>query len=197
MVEKETNLHGMFSNSAREVFFLLIALSIGMHAQERITIQANARGTMTQSGQMVPIKIIIEDLSTAEDQKILVDAFNKSGNDGLVKALGKMKPKGRVSPERSVGNDVKYIREIPSDKGRRFRLVTDRNLAFAELRNSTRSVDYNVGAIEVTITPDEKSSFGTLLPACKLKLNKEKEVEIEAYQFPWDITNVIVHTDKK
>ncbi len=174
-----------------------VVLGLSLQAQERITIQANAKGTSTQMGKIVAVKIIIQGLSTPEDQKALIEGFNKSGNEGLVAALTKMQPKGRISPTRSTGNDVKYIRELPSDKGRRFRLVTDRNLSFGELRNSTRSSDYSVGAIEITITPDGKGSSGTMLPACKLKLNKERQIEIEAYQNPWELTNVIVNIDKE
>lgn len=193
-------MHGttrLFRNSTIRIFCLVAVLGLSLQAQERIIIQANARGTSTQMGKIVAVKIIIESFSTPEDQKTLLEAFTKSGNDGLVDALTKMKPKGRVSPTRSVGNDVKYIRELPSDKGRRFRLVTDRNLSFGELRNSTRSKDYSVGAIDLTITPDEKGSSGTMLPACKVKLNKEKQIEVEAYQNPWELTNIIVHIEKQ
>jgi hypothetical protein len=91
-----------------------------------------------------------------------------------------------------VGNDIKHIIELPSKNGRRFRLVTDRWLAFGELYNSTRSRDYSVGAIDLTLTPDGKGS-GTLMPACRLKLNKKtKQVEVEAFQFPWKLDNFIV-----
>jgi hypothetical protein len=86
--------------------------------------------------------------------------------------------------------------ELPSEKGaRRLRLVTDRNLAFGELYNSTRSRDYSVGAIELTLTPDGKGS-GTVLPACRLTVNKKKQqVEIETYQNPWKLTNFMISND--
>ncbi len=174
------------------VFLLLVGLETSARAQERITIQANAWGTSTQRGRMVPVKIIIEQLSTPADQKILVEAFRRSGHEGMLDALTRMKPKGRISVEGSVGNDVKYIRELPSNIGRRFRLVTDRNLAFGELRASTRSSEYSIGGAELTITPDGKGS-GTLLPACKLKVNKQKQLEIESYQNPWNLANFLVH----
>jgi hypothetical protein len=94
-----------------------------------------------------------------------------------------------------VGNDVKYIIELPSDNGRRFRLVTGRNIAFGELYNGTRSRDYSVGAIELVLTPDGKGS-GTVLPACRLTVDKKKQqVEVETYQNPWNLTNLIVHND--
>jgi hypothetical protein len=107
-----------------------------------------------------------------------------------------MKAKGRVRfASGGVGIDVKYIIELPSDKGRRFRLVTDRYLSFAALYYNPRSNDYNVGAIELTITPDGKGS-GTVLPACKLKWNKKKQqIEIETYQNPWELSNFMISND--
>jgi hypothetical protein len=86
--------------------------------------------------------------------------------------------------------------ELPSEKGaRRLRLVTDRNLAFGELYNSTRSRDYSVGAIELILTPDGKGS-GTVLPACRLTVDKKKQqVEIETYQNPWKLTNFMISND--
>ena len=168
----------------------------GAHAQARMTIQATAMGTSTQMGKIFNVNIYIEQLSTAEDRKALVDAFKRSGQDGLVRVLEDMKSKGRVRfSSGGVGNDVKYIMELPSENGRRFRLVTDRILAFGELYSGTRSRDYSVGAIELILTPDGKGS-GTVLPACKLTVDKRKQqVEIETYQNPWKLTNIMVSND--
>jgi len=174
------------------LFLLLAGIGTSIQAQERMTIQTTARGTSTQLGKLFHVKIIIEQLSTPEDQKALIDAFARSGNDGIRDALVRMSPKGRVALEGTVGNDVKYIRELPSKNGRRFRLVTDRNISVGELQGATRSSQYSIGAVELTITPDGEGS-GTLLPACKLKLNKQKQIEVESYQNPWKLTHFIVH----
>jgi hypothetical protein len=166
------------------------------HAQGPMTIQATARGTSTQLGKMIDVNIYIEAYSTPEDQKVLIEAFKQHGQDGLVEALQDMKPKGRVRfSSGGVGNDVKYIIELPSEKGRRLRLITDRWLSFAELYNSTRSSDYSIGALELNLTPDGKGS-GTVLPACRLTVNKEKnELEIETLQNPWELTNFTISHD--
>lgn len=175
------------------LLLLLAGMSATAQTKERMTILATAMGTSTQLGQMYSVTIYIEQLSTPDDQKALIEAFKRSGQNGLVKVLEDMKPKGRVRfSSGGVGNDVKYIIELPSDKGRRFRLVTDRNLAFGELYASTRSSDYNVGAIELTITPDGKGS-GRALPACKLTVKKKtQQIEIETFQNPWNLSNFSV-----
>jgi len=175
---------------------LLMAIGTMAQAQKRMTIQATAMGTSTQLGKIYNVNIIIEQFSTPADQKALIEAFKRSGQDGLVNVLEDMRPKGRVRfASGGVGNDVKYIIELPSDKGRRFRLVTDRYLSFGALYYNPRSNDYNVGAIELTITPDGKGS-GTVLPACRLTMDKKtQQVEIETYQNPWNLSNFIVSND--
>ena len=191
------DMKSLFGKSLLVFLFLCLAgVSTTAEAQGRMTIQATARGPSTQMGQVYDVTIIIERFSTQEDRKALIDAFMRSGQDGLVDVLQNMPAKGRVRfSSGGVGNDVKYIIELPSDKGRRFRLVTDRNIAFGELYHGTRSRDYSVGAIELVLTPDGKGS-GTVLPACKLTLDKKtQQIEIETYQNPFNLTNFIVHND--
>ena len=72
-------------------------------------------------------------------------------------------------------------------------VVTDRNIAFGELYSGTRSRDYSVGAIELFLTPDGKGCEGTVLPACKLKIGKKtQQIEIETYQNPWKLMNLMI-----
>ena len=178
--------------------FLLFFIGIGTtgQAQGRLTIQATAMGTSTQLGKVYSVNILIEQFSTPDDRIALIDAFKRSGQDGLVDVLEDMKPKGRVRfASGGVGNDIKYIIELPAESGRRFRLITDRNIAFGELHGGTRSRDYSVGAIELVLTPDGKGS-GKVLPACKLTVDKKtQQIEIETYQNPWNLTNLSISND--
>ena len=49
--------------------------------------------------------------------------------------------------------------------------------------------------MELDLTPDGKGS-GTVLPACKLTVNKKKQqVEIETYQNPWKLSNFMISKD--
>jgi len=180
------------------ISLLLAGIGTTAQAQGRMTIQATAMGTSTQMGKIYNVNILVQQFSTPDDRKALIDAFTRSGQDGLVDVLQDMKPKGRVRfASGGVGNDVKYIVELPSESGRRFRLVTDRNLAFGELYAGTRSRDYSVGAIELVLTPDGKGS-GTVLPACKLTVDKKtQQIEIETYQNPWTLENFIVNIENK
>jgi len=177
--------------------FLLLTSTVPIaQTQGPMTIQATAMGTSTQLGKIVNVNIHIDGYSSQEDRQALIEAFTQRGQDGLVGVLSDMKPKGRVRfASGGVGNDVKYIIELPSENGRRLRLVTDRWLLFPELYASTRSKDYNVGVIELNLTPDGKGS-GTLLPACKLTASKKtNQIEVETYQNPWNLTNFIISND--
>jgi hypothetical protein len=169
-----------------------------VQAQKSMTIQATAMGTSTQLGKIYHINIYIQQYSTPDERKALIDAFKQKGQDGLVDVLEDLQPKGRVRfASGGVGNDVKYIMELPSEKKgvRHLRLVTDRNLAFGELHYGTRSREHSVGAIELILTPDGKGS-GTVLPACRLTVDKKKQqVEIETYQNPWKLTNFMISND--
>ena len=55
---------------------------------------------------------------TPEDRQILVDAFQKGQNQGLVNALQKMKAVGRIQIPGTLGYDVSFIRMIPTPTGR-------------------------------------------------------------------------------
>jgi hypothetical protein len=102
------------------VCLLLLLAGIGtvLEAQERMTIQATGMGTSTQMGKIVNVNIHIEQYSTEEDRNALISAFKKSGQDGMVKVLEDMKAKGRIRfASGGVGNDIKYIMELPSENG--------------------------------------------------------------------------------
>jgi hypothetical protein len=178
-------------------FLLLMGIGTIVQAQGRMTIHAAVTGTSTQLGQMYDVHIYIEQFSTPDDQKALIDAFGRSGQDGLVKVLEDMKPKGRVRfTNGGVGKDIKYIIELPSEKGRRIRLVTDRNIGFGEMFGGTRSKDYGVGVIDLVLKPDGKEGSGTVMPACKLTVDKKtKQIEVETYQNPWNLATLTISND--
>ena len=179
------------------VLAALVGIGTSVQAQKSMNIQATAMGTSTQMGKLYSVNIYIQQYSTPEERQLLIKAFKTKGQDGLIDVLEDLKPKGRVRfASGGVGNDVKYIMELPAEKGaRRLRLVTDRNLAFGELYHGTRSREHSVGAIELLLTPDGKGS-GTVLPACRLTVDKKKQqVEIETYQNPWKLTNFMISND--
>src|SRR6516225_9531805 len=97
----------------------LIAAAVSVAAQE--VIDATAMGTSTQLGKNVSVKLIIQRWSTKEDQKTIDDAFAKGQNQGLVNALEKMKPVGRIQIPGTLGYDLAYVTSVQTPTGRTVR----------------------------------------------------------------------------
>ena len=162
------------------------------------TIDATARGTSTQMGKIINIKLNITQYSTDADRQALIEAFKKGQSEGLAKALEKMKPVGQIRLPGTTGYGLAYVVSIPTDTGRKVRFVSNRKIAFGEAAKGTRSQAYNLTAGEININDkDPKASKGTLLPAAQLIINKDGNLEWNLYQNPWDLTNIIDWTKGK
>ncbi len=162
------------------------------------TIDATARGTSTQMGKVISIKLNITQYSTPEERQALVDAFQKGQSEGLAKALEKMKPVGQIRLPGTTGYGLAYVESIPTETGRKVRFITNRKIAYGEVARTTRSQAYNLTAGEIDINnKDPKQSSGTLLPATQLIVNKDGDLEWNLNQNPWQLTNIIDWTKKK
>lgn len=178
--------------------WLLIALlmitsvpSVGQRKSNE-TIDATAFGTSTQLGRNFGVKIIIYEFSSPEDRDILVQAFQKGQNDGLVNALERMKSVGRIQIPGTLGYDLCFIREILTPTGRTIRFVTSRKIAFGEAYWDTLTKSFNLTAGEININDKDKDkSEGVLFPAAQLIVNKEGELQWELNQNAWRLTNII------
>jgi len=179
-------------------FWLLIALlmitSVPGFGQRKSseTIDATAFGSSTQLGRNFGVKIIIYEFSSPEDRDILVQAFQKGQNDGLVNALEKMKSVGRIQIPGTLGYDLCFIREIMTPTGRTIRFVTNRKIAFGEAYWDTQTKSFNLTAGEININDKDKDkSDGVLFPAAQLIVNKEGELQWELNQNAWRLANII------
>jgi pyrroline-5-carboxylate reductase len=174
--------------------FVLLTSSISSAQKlpKSIYIQAQAMGQSTQLGQTFGVTLIIQEYSTADDQKALLGAFNEKQNEGLVNALTKMNSKGRLSITGTLGYEVTYIRQFPlPDGSTKIRLVTNRPIRFGEAWSDSRSMDYNLSAMEIILFPDKKKNSGTLLPACQFKIDKENQLQIELLQNAWKLVDIM------
>jgi hypothetical protein len=174
----------------------LAAVTLALSADEGKfkvgTIDATAMGTSTQMGRTISIKININQFSTDEDRAILVEAYKKGQNQGLVNALTKMKADGHIAITGTIGYDLSYIRLIPTPTGRKIRFVTNRLLRFGEHYYSTQSKEFNLTAGEIEINDaDKDKSGGVLYPAAQLVINKEGQLEFQLRQNPWKLVNII------
>ena len=182
--------YGSFFLAALLVSAVTIAISSDNRKTE--TIDATAMGTSTQLGQNVNVKVTIYEYSTEEDRQILITAFKKGQNQGLVNALTRMKAVGHIAITGTIGYDLSFIRLIPTPTGRKIRFVTNRLLRFGEVYSNSQTTAYNLTAGEIEINDTDKDkNAGVLFPAAQLVINKEGQLEIQLNKNPWKLVNII------
>lgn len=156
------------------------------------TIDATAMGTSTQLGANVSVKIIINRFSTDEERQQLIAAFKQGQSPGLVKALSKMEPAGRIAITGTLGYDLAYIRLIKTPTGRQIRFATNRLIRFGEAYANTQSMAFDLTAGEIDLNDaDKDKSSGVLYPASQLIINKKGELQFELRKNPWKLVNII------
>jgi hypothetical protein len=155
-------------------------------------IDATAMGTSTQLGKNVSIKITINQFSTEEDRQTLIAAFKKGQSQGLVDALSKMTPVGRIAITGTLGYDLAYIRLIKTPTGRKIRFATNRLIRFGEAYANTPSTAFDLTAGEIDLNDaDKNKSAGVLYPASQLIINKKGDLQFELRKNPWKLVNII------
>jgi hypothetical protein len=174
---------------------VLLAMAIPTSSQDNKgneTIDAIAQGTSTQLGHQVSIKITIYRYSTDDDRKLLVAAFQKGQNPGLVKQLENTKAVGRIAITGTLGYDLAYIRLFKTPEGRKIRFATSRLIRFREAYWNSQSQDFDLTAGEINfVDADKKKTEGVLYPASQLIVNKDGELQFELRQNPWKLINII------
>jgi hypothetical protein len=164
-------------------------------AVERI--DAVSYGTSTQMGKQFDVQFTISHFSTPQDRKILADAFAQGQTSGLVKALSKMKPVGRVSVPGKTGYNIDYAAQVQTPTGRKIRIITNRWILLVENYHMTRTRDYPLTVADIDINElDKGKSSGVLAPASKFTLDKNGEIQFELYQNPWRLGNIIDWNNK-
>jgi hypothetical protein len=172
---------------------LLVAgstLSIAREKNE--TIDATAFGTGTQLGANIGVTLNIYQFSTPADKQILVQAYQKGQNQGLVNALQRMKAVGHVEITGTLGNDCSFIRMIPTPTGRKIIFVTNRQIRFGEAFFDTQSQSFNLTAGILDLNDQDKSkSTGVLYPAAQLVIDSQGELQWDLRDNPWKLVDVL------
>lgn len=156
------------------------------------TIDASAMGTGTQLGRVIEVTLIINEFSSPADKQILMEAFQKGQNQGLVNALTKMKAVGHVSITGTLGYDCSFIKMTPTPTGRKIRFVTNRQIRFGEAFFDTQSQSFNLTAGEFDLNDTDKSkSTGVLYPAAQLIIDQQGQLQLDLNQNPWKLVDVL------
>lgn len=149
-------------------------------------------------GRASVVQIVIERWSTEEERELLKNTLLQKGSNALLGTLQSVKPRvGFMKMPNTLGWDLLYARSTTNDDGtRRVFLATDRRVAFGEVRNQTRSLQYDFTLVEIHFDAQGKGE-GKLSLGVKVEVDpKTQQLELENYGArPVDLVNVKV--DKK
>jgi hypothetical protein len=129
------------------------------------------------------VDISLERLSSDEERAALIAAFTEKGQDALLRALQKVKPRvGYIRTPNSIGYDLQYAyRFVNADGTSRIVIATDRPVSFLEARNQPRTIDYPFTLIEMRLDKDGNGE-GRMASAVKISKSKDgKTIELENY----------------
>jgi hypothetical protein len=174
------------------VVLILFGSSTAFSRDKYETIDAQAFGTGTQMGANIGVTLNIYEFSTPADRVILVQAYEKGQNQGLVNALQKMRAVGHVEITGTLGNDCAYIGMTPTPTGRRIVFVTNRQIRFAEAWTDSQTMSFDLTAGILDLNDQDKSkSTGQLFPAAQLVIDKDGKPQWDLNQNPWRLSDVI------
>jgi len=164
---------------------VIFAAGAAVSAQEpkfpiRFTAFAVNLGSGPNAGS---VDIVVERLSSDKEREGLIAAFVEKGQDGLLKALQKVKPRvGYMRLPTRVGYDLQYAyRFVNADGTIRVIIATDRKIGYQEASANPRTMDYPFTLIEMRLDKEGKGE-GHLALATQIRRSKDgKTVELENY----------------
>ena len=166
------------------VFFLGAGALLTSSAQEpqateEFTAWVDDMGGAIKSGT---VQITIERLSTPEQRAQLIAAFQKGGQDELLKELTKMPKVGYIRIPQTLAYDLHYAYEWPAqDGGRTIVIATNRKISAWEARNQPRSMDYPFELIQIKLDAKGEGE-GKLSFATKIYVDEDsKSIALENY----------------
>jgi hypothetical protein len=140
-------------------------------------------GNVGAAARAGTLDVVIERWSTDAEEAALRDVLIEKGEDALLSALQKIRPRaGYIRGTGGLGWDIHFARLQPfGDGGRRVIVATDRPMSFWELRNRPRSADYAFTLAEIRLTKDGRGE-GKLARAASITWNRgTRAIEIENY----------------
>jgi hypothetical protein len=123
--------------------------------------------------------LTIEGTTSDVDARKFGSILKSQGEDALLKAIAKEK-KGTFALDGQLSHDINTVRVHQTPNGHTYTMVFERWLSLFEVRYGTRSEDYPFTYIELFID-ETKGMGGTLMPAAKIRFNKQNAIEIDNF----------------
>ena len=147
---------------------------------ERFTANAVSLSPEYGTGQRV-VEITIDRWSPNAERERLVASLQQKGPDELLKQLQKTRAVGRIRTPDSLGYDLHYAQQMPSeDGGRTIVIATDRPIGFWEATNQPRSIQYPFTVIQMKLDRDGHGS-GTMSYATRIVAHENNVIELENF----------------
>ena len=160
---------------------LALGVPLGVAAQsggERFTATVVDLGNASTRTTSAPVVIHIYRYTTDEEIQRLAQTLKDKGPEALREALWDLEA-GHIRVGGGLGYPIAVARSRQTDKGRSLNLMIDRPVQFAEFWNSSRSLDYPFGFIQLDLDQQGKGE-GRIIPAAKVRLI-DNTVDIESY----------------
>ncbi len=126
------------------------------------------------------LQIDVDRWSTPEERRDLEVTLAEKGPEGLLAAVRKAKPVGRIHTAGSIGYDLRFAYQVPlATGGRRIVIGTDRPLSFYEASRRPRSADYPFTVLEMRVDENGRGQ-GNLVVAAQVMAMGET-IELENY----------------
>ena len=152
-------------------------------------------GTIMYMGSVgsgiVRLRVTVEKWTTTEERKKMVEALKAGGTPGLIDLMEKMNA-GYIQLENNLRWPLRTAAIWKSGADYKLRFSTDRPIYWGEVKESTRSLDYPIGIIELTLPPEGKGE-GKLIAATQANFDEQNRLEVKSLPTntgPQRVTNV-------
>ena len=139
---------------------------------------------LNNNARTTTMDVVIERWSTPDEIKNFKAASVEGGDDALLKALQKTKPRcGYVETESSIPWDIYLATETPLPKGgRKIVVASDRPVSFWEASNPSNLDEYRFSLAEIRLGPDGKGE-GKAIPYAELSYDPDtKTFDVGNYE---------------
>jgi len=163
------------------VLLVLLAAGVALAQEGKFVERFTATGVRMQTGRSSTVMITVERWSTPEERQMLLDTLREKGSNALAEALFKMPRVGFVRFPNTAGKDLHYAWQATLPDGtRRVVVGAERNMTIHETAKSGRSLQYQVGVVEMHFDKDGKGE-GKLSAIAKVEVDKNDQVVIKNY----------------
>ena len=157
------------------VLFVVLAAGIALAQDGKFIERFTATGVRMQTGKSSTVMITVERWSTPEERQMLLDTLREKGSNAVAEALFKMPRVGFARFPNTSGKDLHYAWQTTMPDGtRRVVVGTERNMTVSETAKSGRSLQYQVGVIEMHFDKDGKGE-GKLSAIAKVEADKKTD----------------------